>query len=349
MRLITLLILVSLFCLPVYAQSISSLSGNAVHDTDISISGSSFGSKSPAAPIKWENFEDNSIDGDWTYEFSQQANASVVSTKNRGVSNYECEWNIYNTGNANFSWISGVAAQSEIYIYYYARRYWTFPDNGDTAYGLLKVNRVVTGSGSIPNWYYGWVYTDDIKAALEHVPDVGEVQGGYFPYDRETYFPNDTWVNFESYYKFGSAGASFQNVNCDQVYSYTGVNVITGETVYNTAYGFGIGFARVRSTGKLETDRYWIDDIYIDNTKARVMLGDNATFANCTHREIQIPHTWSDTSIGVTVNTGSFNNGDGVYLFVVDSDGTASEGYPVQIGEAVVGGGDSNTKGVYIT
>lgn len=76
----------------------------------------------------------------------------------------------------------------------------------------------------------------------------------------------------------------------------------------------------------------YIDDVFVQvGSQARVEIGDNATWANCTHREIQIPTVWAVDEITITVNQGSFENGT-AYLFVVDSDGTASDGYPIQFG-----------------
>ncbi len=74
---------------------------------------------------------------------------------------------------------------------------------------------------------------------------------------------------------------------------------------------------------------YW-DDVYIDNTPARVEIGDRPLYDSCTHREIQIPTAWSTGSITFRVNKGSFNNGT-AYLFVVNSAGVKSVGHPVEI------------------
>lgn len=76
----------------------------------------------------------------------------------------------------------------------------------------------------------------------------------------------------------------------------------------------------------------WIDDFVIDNTRKRVEIGNNAVFANCTHREIQPALTWSDNEITGTFNQGSFETGDTVYFFVIDEDGVPSEGHAVTIG-----------------
>jgi len=63
-----------------------------------------------------------------------------------------------------------------------------------------------------------------------------------------------------------------------------------------------------------------------------VEIGDAATWSNCDHKEIQIPTSWSSSSIGIDVNTGSFSNGT-AYLYVVDSSGDVnSSGYEITIG-----------------
>jgi len=74
----------------------------------------------------------------------------------------------------------------------------------------------------------------------------------------------------------------------------------------------------------------YLDDVYLDNTPQRVEIGDNATWANCTHREIQIPSAWSDTSITVTLNQGSFSDFGNQYLYIIDSNGTVSSGYKIE-------------------
>jgi hypothetical protein len=79
----------------------------------------------------------------------------------------------------------------------------------------------------------------------------------------------------------------------------------------------------------------YFSEVYIDNTLARVEIGNASTFAACTHREIQIPTKWSGTSVTVTVNRGSFAVGNTVYLYVVDASGvTNSNGYAMTIQDA---------------
>lgn len=75
---------------------------------------------------------------------------------------------------------------------------------------------------------------------------------------------------------------------------------------------------------------YW-DDLYVDNSWARVMLGDASTIDACGVLEVQTPTAWSANSVSVSANTGLFTSGQTVYLFVYDSSGVSSNGFPVTI------------------
>ncbi|OGS24150.1 MAG: hypothetical protein A2314_09555 [Elusimicrobia bacterium RIFOXYB2_FULL_50_12] len=81
---------------------------------------------------------------------------------------------------------------------------------------------------------------------------------------------------------------------------------------------------------KLDT---WWDDIFIQTGgQQRVEIGDTSEWSTNTHREIQIPVSWSDNSISFIFNQGSFQNGSRAYLFVVNEAGSVNSGYPITIG-----------------
>jgi hypothetical protein len=86
-------------------------------------------------------------------------------------------------------------------------------------------------------------------------------------------------------------------------------------------------------------DRYWADDVYLDTTWARVMLADQPTWAASTHREIQIPQSWSSdgSSIGIVVNQGTFASGSTAYLYVIDASGAISNGKQIILGSGGAG------------
>jgi cysteine-rich repeat protein len=77
------------------------------------------------------------------------------------------------------------------------------------------------------------------------------------------------------------------------------------------------------------------DDLYIDTTWQSVWLADAATWDASVHREIQIPIAWSDNSVTFKMNQGTFQNGQTAYLYAVNENGNASNGYPVVINTTV--------------
>jgi len=78
---------------------------------------------------------------------------------------------------------------------------------------------------------------------------------------------------------------------------------------------------------------YNYDDIFVDFTAARVELGDASTWTAVRRKEIQLPVTWSDGSVQIRVNTGEFQAGNRVYLYIIDSQGAVNaNGFAVTIG-----------------
>ncbi|HRV99110.1 MAG TPA: hypothetical protein P5201_10985, partial [Aminobacteriaceae bacterium] len=76
-------------------------------------------------------------------------------------------------------------------------------------------------------------------------------------------------------------------------------------------------------------------------------LGNASTWDACTHREIQIPSAWSQDTVTVTVNQGTFQPGETAWLYVTDADGNVNAtGLEVQIGES---GADDLPPNVAIT
>lgn len=74
------------------------------------------------------------------------------------------------------------------------------------------------------------------------------------------------------------------------------------------------------------------DDVYIDNTFSRVILGNASTYTACTIIEPQIPSSWSTGEITVTVNAGALTDDSTVYLYVFNSsDEYNATGYPITL------------------
>jgi len=144
---------------------------------------------------------------------------------------------------------------------------------------------------------------------------------GIVPVERPAHSQRDQWVRYEQRISNDQGFDRFLIDNTDvwwgsdQPYFFTDVSEMAyaGIRSYNNAF------------------RYF-DDIYIDSTLSRVMLGDASVYTSCTILEPQPPTTWSSSSITVTVNQGALPDGT-AYLFAFDADGNISSGYPVTLGE----------------
>lgn len=64
------------------------------------------------------------------------------------------------------------------------------------------------------------------------------------------------------------------------------------------------------------------DDVYVDDSWCRVMIGDSATYNSHTMREVQIPVTWNAGQITAILRKGQFEGYANKHLFVVDNDDT---------------------------
>ena len=82
--------------------------------------------------------------------------------------------------------------------------------------------------------------------------------------------------------------------------------------------------------GKLQEGH--LDDIYIDNSLQRVIVGNSPSFENLTHYEVQRPISWSNTRAQFELQKGALENVDSSYLYVFDSKGVPNKnGFPICI------------------
>jgi hypothetical protein len=101
-----------------------------------------------------------------------------------------------------------------------------------------------------------------------------------------------------------------------------GVAVTNNVTFPNIQFNYlwMIGWDGNTSTAPRLT--FWMDDIYVDSSFARVMLGNASTYSACTSLELQPPTAWSSSAITVTANRGAFAATSTRYLYVINSAGT---------------------------
>jgi hypothetical protein len=183
-------------------------------------------------------------------------------------------------------------------------------------------------------WVSG-INGDVVNCAYDgDVPDDGV--SDFFPGLRAAQIANG-WVHLQQWLDFGSGNGTSDGTCITRL---TG-NVTAMESQVGNQNPARSGFTQwtelyvgnyVRSQDWSGTARFYWDSMYIDDSWARVEIGDNANYANATHREIQIPSSWTSGSATITVNRGSFAPNANVFLYVCTASNTCSPGYPVTLG-----------------
>jgi hypothetical protein len=339
------------------APQIGSVEGTFVYNGSVTLSGTNFGTKSPAAPWLFDDFESTTAaDGDSLLNRSPKVGTASWKHFNFGGGLGDpCEYDSSQAYSGTFSAYQfdndddGTDGTYEQTIYVdgqaTTKRYisYHFRTSGVTV-GTWKIDRTTSGDpGGKPPYDaspgYGWgicTYYNDCEAFQAVAGEDGKKCWINAPPSQ------DTWHRIENYYEISTpdeADGSFVLwIDNKVAESSSGVRQYRMDDLMTATSSCSYPQIDTWMTPIISSNRgdvyTWIDDVYIDNTLARVEIGDNAVFTSCTHRQIQIPTSWSSSSITATVNQGSFKNGDSAYLFVVDGDGNASNGYPITIGNA---------------
>ncbi len=332
---------------------IQNISSGALSDGSvIEINGVSFGEKNIVGPLVFENFDSNDAgrqdgnslrgencshhsswrDSEWdhapTYESDNNRIGSTLSGYYPLVAN--------NTAlNHSNGWIDFAEShQPTILISIWIR--YTY-DSYDASSGNVKMYRMTDGTGD-----------SDDHTSLQVGSGNNDPGRGFFslwagdnfkPWPIESdntlnfdYTNDGIWENHIIMFKAsdnntsnGSAiiwidGEKLEDTNAMETWG-------TGDSWQSFTIGHYV------ANYKAGNFHIYADDIYIDNTWQSVWIGDKPTWDDCTHREIQIPTVWSDNSITIKFNKGSFQTGDTAYLFVIDEAGNVSEGFEIIIGE----------------
>lgn len=329
--------------------SISGVSGTVAQGQSITITGAGFGIKSTPAPIMWDDFENGVSGGDlseygsWDYTFGYHNKYSNVNnrpgstlsmrhdltvTKDPSFNAYEC--------NARYN-VSG--SFPKVFYSYWMWFQWG-ECNGQIKWGI----RIADFDASTHLWseprFDGCVYPGT-GGACSNSGAYFQGNSGYLDsrtcFGSENAFTDGAWVQIEVQALQSTPSTSDGSLECwmskptgfVKVVNQSAIVMRSSEAEWDAT---GI-YTWIDSDDAGDQNTICYDDIYIDNSWARVVIGDAPTYDNCTRREIQIPSAWSNTSITASVNQGAFGDSDTAYLYVVDDDGVASSGYEITLGE----------------
>ena len=355
----SLAVVLLLIAAPALGQSITDVTGTFTAGETITIAGSSFGTKSPAAPLKWETWESGSDGGLIVTNQPEWVDNDENGATGASYSDTRAHSGSISAFNTNQPWTGNFSSRTNHYITPLSDElfvsYWFYYDGGTTTDNGMNIKLTRINSYSASGQSYGGLglttfnNLDFVSGASSYGEISSTFVNGEGSHNVNTGPPNyrdylcdaqpNMWTRFDAYKLLSTPGVEDGRVFLYNVesQSYELDNAedtrAAGDTFQLDCIKLGLMWGN-QDEDFVEISLY-MDDIYIDNTLARVEIGNNADFRSCTHREMQIPSAWSATEIAVTVNTGTFTNGATAYLFVVDSDGTASTGYPVIINSSI--------------
>jgi hypothetical protein len=343
--------------------SVTSTSGTWSHKGTVTIAGAGFGSKASAAPVIWDDASGTDIaamwDGAWpncsrnsAHNLAYRTPAEVgrnIPLPHKHVAKYiagahygpapgpQCGYSV-------ILWKTRTTASypSYSYIAWYQRvdDNWRF--GGDDNFKTFAYSQ---GSGpyNLPNnWYaeYNARPTSRTSGAAYHLNDdaTGSAaqslqapdQNGHSWWWEGAVNPmSGTWAKVEMELKYTNLADGYVKLweNGILKIDYRGPT----DRLPGSARTEGIG-GYARNYPQTTNWRYFAD-VYLDYSRARVVLGDAPTLEASTVREVQVPTTWSNSTIAVSANLGTFSAGQTAYVYVVDSNGQVNRsGVPITIG-----------------
>lgn len=310
----------------------------------VTITGQGFGTKVPARPFLWDNFEGgtngaaigNPIYGAYTstnssvysnvypYTGSTCAHSLLSSGEQGGAMGLVSNW-IPNEAKDSFASMKfrlvGNITPSNIKLMRFNTSY-PDPTHGEPNFNIGKERTATSWFANVNNQSAGQVSTTGFAALAG--------QGT----------ANGPWHSLSIWDHMGAASQANGFVGRD----------INGSTVENrnivtlppgifsgTRAAYFCGYISYEGSS---VDLY-LDDVYADTTMARVLVRNPSGGS----LEMQIPQTWSQTSIQILVNTGAYPSGTKLDLIVYDDANNASAPFVVTVGESS-GGGDLGPPGM---
>lgn len=321
----SLVLLLSLFASSSLADApqIANISGSVVHGSQTTITGQFFGSKTPAAPRYWADFESGtglssfSLSQSWTSESPLEH--TNVNERRRSTGAIRSD--VAAAGGA----VPYVENMNSERWYMFVKRYYALDiiaDKGPNGFNL-KVNRMWAGfaADNHNNIYVNW-QGDDGWGSGRAFNEYTSVSGGAQWFHNILFTPNQ-WVTDEIVYAASDVGVQngIFDYFRDGTPAWNDRQWQTRTQSLPNAYNMFFFDQVSNGTGPGPLWIYY-DDIYMDDTWARVMVCDSPFWSRCQKKEIQIPTSWTDNQIEFIVNLGDLDvNTQSGYLYVVTSEG----------------------------
>lgn len=338
------------------APTISSVSGVVEADARVTISGSGFGSKSTAGPLVFDNFESGqngqgvagsaptvrNISTGWTWG-RYGSGANVPQYSNQIVRPHSTRSSRHSFGGSSYNVSLEIIRETpntgdEIYF-----SFWRYYNRTSAVWSRNVKPWMVWGTadGTRPTAYTGWGNPSNGDGEFRNaVIDSGSTSNTLWGGPSMDTVAGQ-WVRIEGYLKQSSptaADGAFQTWVHQS--STPGISLAQSSLAYRTRSStnywrqWHFGSYNATDDPSTSTADVYLDDIYFDNTRARVEIGNASSWNSCTRRELQVATAWSSNGVTFTVSPGAFNAGAQAYLYVVDAQGVAnSQGFPITLGQ----------------
>jgi len=319
--------------------SITTVTGTLMHGSTVMITGSGFGAKNPAKPLAWADFEQGLLElngQDSTLSANDLAlqNITTISPRDASTndthSSHHLSYNFATDPGDPFMYVTTTRNTYKDF-YLFVRRQWNGPADFWTrsSVGNLKYFRPRPNfNNSMPNLIIA--IAGSLKYNMEGVQLLRAA-------NRDSSLPPiNTWLREEIVFRHSDVNVANGTVR----YWINGIlrhnrdgNYLTCDSANAPLRRFAI-INNDGTRGFPPADSFvYVDDFYVDTTWSRVMIGDQPTFDNSTHREIEIPTVWSPNSIDIVVNQGTFQDGETVYFYVVYANGSVNaNSFPLMVG-----------------
>ena len=319
------------------APTITSLSGTVTNGSTITVTGTGFGTKNPAKPLIWADFEQGTITAESSLSTGTLQNDSASLTKVNQLPNstyaVRGKPNDSVLGKQNVRLFVDTSPTPHDRWYFFVKRlygnptWWSYSMTSAANYKYMR---------NWPQCANG--YADFFAVIYVGSPPIGyhwQVDNFVVPLTKmQSGTPpvNEWFIEEHQGYQgtLNNSDASYTEwINGAMVGGKTSTFSWLTSTYPSNLQCFGI--ENYWTLNPPPPDAYvYFDDFYADIVWSRVMIGDQSTFAASTRREIQIPTAWSDASITITFNPGSFASPNNAYLYVIDSNGNVNaNGYPI--------------------
>lgn len=326
------------------AGNVPVLPNRVVSSSSFTITGSGFGTKAQAAPIKFDQFQAYADDttlqsNDAAWEQYQTNGGGLIKSDRPRYAGGKYAYNDSTRSGFATNFHTFDPADEVFLSYWFSTDQATYGAGG--TYWVGKLSRITNAANGVYNgvgvhalsnqnpqnqtnpYLYQYNGTNTLGEVIDYVT---------VPQDNE-------WVRVDMYVKLSDLDTANGVFNCRtwgyEDYQNNAVpSRVTGNDYQLDSVILGLMHANhAGASGGLK-----ITDVYIDNTLQRVELTDSADYASSTWSEIQPCDTWSDTSISGQLNTGGRSGT--AYLHVINASGISIVSQEVSLGgRTVLGSG----------